>query len=239
MVQKAKGATEPVEATAIGLAHCFVISSIGDAGTEIRRRSDQVLKHIIEPAVQPHGYKALRADQIAEPGMITSQVLQHVIEDPLVIADLTDRNPNVYYELAVRHAIRKPLVQIIKKGESLPFDVAGTRTIHFDHQDLDSVEEAKLEIGRQIASLAARPGDVESPIFVSLDLQNLRQSDNPEERSLGDILIMMTEMRAGMSSLEKRLSDPSSLIPPAYIRDISRMRGRDREGQMMVREMSA
>src|SRR4051812_20577518 len=87
---------------------------------ETWERSDQVLKYIIRPAVEQCGYSAMRADEIDQPGMITSQVIQHVVEDPLVVADLTDRNPNVFYELAVRHALRKPLVQLIKKGEQIP-----------------------------------------------------------------------------------------------------------------------
>ena len=47
--------------------------------------------------------------------MITSQVLQHVTEDALVVADLTGRNPNVFYELALRHAIRKPFCSDCRK----------------------------------------------------------------------------------------------------------------------------
>jgi hypothetical protein len=73
------------------------------------------------------------------------------------VADLTERNPNVFYELAIRHAIRKPLIQIIKSDEQIPFDVAGTRTIPVDHRDLDSVEFAKAEIVRQIDALNGRP----------------------------------------------------------------------------------
>src|SRR4051794_37691252 len=115
---------------------CFVIAPIGEADSETRKRSDQVLKHIIRPAVKARGYEAIRADEIAEPGMITSQVIQHIVDDPLVVADLTERNPNVYYELALRHALRKPLVQIIRKGDVLPFDVASMRTIPIDHHDL-------------------------------------------------------------------------------------------------------
>lgn len=216
---------------------CFVISPIGDAGTEVRRRSDQVLRHIIDPAVTTLGYKTLRADQIAEPGMITSQILQHVIDDQLVVADLTDRNPNVYYELAVRHAIRKPLIQLIKKGEALPFDVAGTRTIHFDHQDLDSVQEAKSEIIKQLEFLKNHPADIESPISVSLDLQNLRQSENPEERSLGDILSVVSELRSAISILDKRISDPTLLLPPGYLREIT-SNFRTRDANAVAREFA-
>ncbi len=133
---------------------CFVIAPIGEAESETRKRSDQVLKHVIAPAASACGYKAIRADQISEPGMITSQVIQHIVEDPLVIADQTDRNPNVFYELAIRHAIRKPLVQLIKKGEQIPFDVAGTRTIHVDHRDLDV-------ISHQVIQRAVRRGAAE------------------------------------------------------------------------------
>jgi hypothetical protein len=56
---------------------CFVIAPIGDKGTDARKRSDQVLRHIITPPVISYGYEEpVRADHIAEPGMITSQVIQ-------------------------------------------------------------------------------------------------------------------------------------------------------------------
>lgn len=217
--------TKPVKATAdvaLGERVCFVIAPIGEADTDVRRRSDQILKHIISPAAGECGYKTLRADQISEPGIITSQVIQHIVEDPLVIADLTGRNPNVFYELAVRHAIQKPLVQIIKKGESIPFDVAGTRTIHVDHQDLDSVEEAKQEIIKQIKSVEKDSKLVDTPISVAIDLQVLRQSDNPEERSLADLVSAISELRASIVGIEKRLDDPKGLFPPEYMEYIGR-----------------
>ena len=184
---------------------CFIIAPIGDPDSDTRKRSDQILKHVLTPAVRQCGYAALRADQISEPGIITSQVIQHIVDDPLVLADLTERNPNVFYELAIRHAIRKPLVQIIRKGDPIPFDVAGTRTIHVDHHDLDSVEQAKSEIIRQVEYLHANQSDIETPISVSLDLQLLKQSDNPEQRSLADVLVVMADVRHSIERLDKRL----------------------------------
>src|SRR5688500_15553907 len=100
---------------------CFVISPIGEEDSETRKRSDLVLKHIITPPIDQSGYEVVRADKISEPGIITTQIIQYIVDAPLVVADLTERNPNVFYELALRHAIRKPLVQLIKKGESIPF----------------------------------------------------------------------------------------------------------------------
>lgn len=199
---------------------CFVIAPIGESGSDTRKRSDQVLKHVISPAISQCSYKAVRADQISEPGMITSQVIQHIVDDDLVVADLTERNPNVFYELAIRHAIQKPLVQIIKKGEQIPFDVAGTRTIHVDHHDLDSVEAARKEIINQIKSVEKDPSKLETPISVSLDLQLLRQSDDPERRSLADILSEIAEIRSYISKIEKHINSPETRLQREYFQQI-------------------
>jgi len=180
---------------------CFVIAPIGAEKSEIRTRSDQVLKHVITPAVKECGYKAVRADKISEPGIITSQVIQHLLNDPLVIADLTGHNPNVFYELAVRHAARKPCVHIIQKGEAIPFDVSQSRTIDFDYRDLDSADHCREELIRQIHNVEKDPSDVDSPISVAMDLQMLRQSKNPLETSNAQIISMLQDIRSSMEIL--------------------------------------
>jgi hypothetical protein len=164
-----------------------------------------VLKYIISPAVEPLGYKPLRADQISEPGIITSQVIQRIIEDELIIADLSDRNPNVFYELALRHALRKPFVQIIKKGEAIPFDIASSRIIHFDITDLDSVEAAKVDITKQIQAVEKGAVDIETPITMAIDLMSMRKSDNPEQRSIAELTSAIAGIRRGIERLELQL----------------------------------
>ena len=67
---------------------CFVIAPIGLEGTDIRKRSDRVFKHIIDPVVRAQGYQAIRADHISTPGVITSQIIDHVLNAHLVVADL-------------------------------------------------------------------------------------------------------------------------------------------------------
>ena len=184
---------------------CFVIAPIGDPESDTRKRSDQVLRHVIKPAATACGDTAIRADEIDKPGMITSQVIQHVVSDPLVVADLTERNPNVFYELAIRHALRKPLVQLIRKGDTIPFE----RRWHQDDSRGSprprSVETAKNEIIDQIRSLEKDSSDLETPISVSLDLQLLRQSERPEERSLADLVSAVVDLRTSLSNLEARI----------------------------------
>lgn len=194
---------------------CFVIAPIGEEGSETRERSDQILNHIIKPTAEECGYLALRADEIPEPGMITAQVIQHVVDDPMVIADLTDWNANVFYELALRHAISKPAVHIIEAGQKIPFDVAGTRTINVNYHNLDSVHACKLELAKQIRAVEKDPSLVDNPISVSVELQSLRQSGNPLEKSAAEIMSMLQEIRFTVSQQRT----PSRPFPLGLVKD--------------------
>lgn len=186
---------------------CFIICPIGEENTATRKRADQILHHVFEPVAEKCGYDTIRADRISKPGIITRQIIEKIIESPLVIADLTDRNPNVLYEIALRHAIRKPLVQIIQKGESLPFDIAATRVIHVDYPDLDSIKEAGAELEKQIKALEKDPGDFDNPISTALDLQGLRQSTNLVEKQIGDILTILQNITSKISSIESTIEE--------------------------------
>ena len=179
---------------------CFVIAPIGDPESPIRRQSDQVLRHIIRPAMDSLNYLAVRADEIAEPGVITSQIMQRVIGDDLVIADLTGLNPNVLYELAVRHAILKPFVQIITQGETIPFDVSGIRTVFFDLQDPDSVADAREEITRQVESLEKDSSNLQTPISIPLELLRIRQSGDLETPGFQEILPVMSDIASATTA---------------------------------------
>lgn len=157
---------------------CFVIAPIGEEDTSERKRSDEVLKYVISPVAEQQGYRAVRADNISLPGVITTQVIEHLLNDPLVVADLTDSNPNVFYELAVRHATRKPIVQMIEEGQKIPFDVAPNRTIRVNYRNMTSVEACKQELLRQIKSIEKNPDEVYSPISTTIDLLSYRVQGN-------------------------------------------------------------
>jgi hypothetical protein len=174
---------------------CFVISPIGEEKSPERERADIVFDFIIKPAVEGCGYKAERADHISQPGVITTQIIDRVLTAPLVVADLTGRNPNVFYELAIRHMVKKPFVQLIHENETIPFDVAGNRTIKFDEHNPRSIEKAKAEIQCQVEHLKISPHDVQSPISMTIDLQGLRESKNAVEKSQAAILDQLSEIK--------------------------------------------
>ena len=128
---------------------CFVVSPIGEPDSPVRIRANRVFEKLIAPAADRLGLRPLRADQIERPGLISIQMLNYLVRAPLVIADATGNNPNVLYEIGVRHAIGKPLIQIAELGSELPFDIESIRRIEFDSLDADSFERTIDLIVRQ------------------------------------------------------------------------------------------
>lgn len=116
---------------------CFFIAPIGADDSEHRRHSDAILSSYVERAlatVKPK-LRVVRADKITQPGMITKQVLEYLLKSRLVVADLSYHNPNVFYELAVRHATGKPVIHIKRTSDPIPFDNKDFRTIDIAFDD--------------------------------------------------------------------------------------------------------
>ncbi len=173
-------------------SECFFIAPIGEEGSETRRRSDGVLNFIVARAAEELGLIAIRADQIATPGQITLQVIDHILQAKAAVADLTGWNANVVYELAVRHSARLPVALIVAQDDPpLPFDIAQMRAIRFDHRDLTSADQCRQAIVAHLRE--AFDGAVDSPIAASIDLRALGAGDRVE-RSIAEVLTGIAEL---------------------------------------------
>jgi hypothetical protein len=193
---------------------CFVIGPIGEPGSGIRERSDNVLEYVIEDAIEEYGYTAVRADDISEPGIITTQIIERIMQCPLVIADLTDHNPNVFYELAVRHAARRPVIQLIESEQEIPFDIANTRTVHFTLSDVEAYETAKTEIKNQIENIEEGDDEVDNPVSVANDLHILRDSDDPQQENMAEVVESVNSVYAEVKNIENLLKEQEKTVTP-------------------------
>jgi len=146
---------------------CFFIGPIGDASSEYRQHSDLMLETLVRPALDGFGIEVKRADEIQDPGIITKQIFEYLLKARLVVADLSYHNPNVFYELAIRHARNLPVVQMIRKADRIPFDVNQTRTIVVDTSDLYSfvpkIDTYKAEISSHIRRALEDPASADNP----------------------------------------------------------------------------
>lgn len=130
---------------------CFIVTAIGESGTPTRERADNVYRYLIAPVCEELGYKPVRVDHVNAVDNINETVINHLKTAPMVIADMTEHNPNAFYELGFRQALELPLVPIIKEGERLPFDVMTTRTVFYD-TDVSKIEESKENLKSKIQS---------------------------------------------------------------------------------------
>lgn len=132
---------------------CFVVCPIGSEGSETRKNSDQLLKHILQPVCKECDFECIRVDELNDNNSITDTILKYLENADLVIADLSNHNPNAFYELGYRTALKKPTIHIKNDVDTIPFDVAGIRTITYNLKDLDKVAEAKERLTKTIQNL--------------------------------------------------------------------------------------
>ena len=101
----------------------------------------KVYKNIIEPAVKiarKEGrlrIKLIRADTVLRAGSIHERMIQYIADADVAIVDLTTANPNVFYELGVRHALRDRVTVLIRRrGTKSSFNIAGLATVDYDEK---------------------------------------------------------------------------------------------------------
>jgi hypothetical protein len=119
---------------------CFVIMPIGDQeflggsikADDLKRRYDDLLKEALLSA-NPD-LEIVRADEVAAGGAITSDIFARIMHSDHVVADITYPNPNVFYELGLRHACRPGTILLRERnGPPVPFDVAHLRHIEYEN----------------------------------------------------------------------------------------------------------
>jgi hypothetical protein len=180
---------------------CFVVAEFGST-PEARKRSQQTLHHLVRKVLEPRGYDVVRADEIRTPGLITHQVINRLLDDDLVVADLTGHNPNVFYEMAVRHAAARPIIHILTDGEVIPFDVKDVRTVLYALDDPDRLEEARQQLESAVTEIEKSPDeDTKNPISVVRRFRLLEASGDPGTVEIGEVLAAVANLRDEVRSL--------------------------------------
>lgn len=151
---------------------------------------NRVYAELIKPALETAGLEAFRADEEARAGDIRTDMFQELVIADLVVADITLDNPNVWYELGVRHALRARGVVLISGGRvTTAFDVYTDRKLRYSLKD-GGPDPATLQNDQQHlsdmlkATLASWHGRKISPVYQLLS--NLQEPDWKSLR-IGDV----------------------------------------------------
>lgn len=125
------------------IKECFVIMPISNTEGYENGHFAKVYNDIIKPAVESAGYKSIRFDEVVSSNLIQLDIVERLISVPLAICDISSRNPNVFYELGLRHAFNKPVVLMKDNITPNAFDISSFRYIEYTkemgYRDVTSV----------------------------------------------------------------------------------------------------
>jgi hypothetical protein len=142
-------------------------------------------------------------------GSITRQVIQHLLDDELVVANLTGLNANVMYELAVRHATFRPVVVLAEEGTILPFDVSDERTLFFTN-DMAGVEDVRPRF-KAMVEAAMRDQTPDNPIYRVRQAAVMREvAANAPERYIIEQLEAIWQQVTSLTTPLVRVAQPPS-----------------------------
>lgn len=145
---------------------CFVIMPFGG-------RFDSYYQEIFRPAIEEIGLEARRADDLFRPSNIVKDIWKYTQEAEVILADLTSRNPNVFYELGLAHAISKPVVLVTEDIKEVPFDLQALRVIEYDKNDSRWGVKLKEKLSKALGETLESPKSAVLPTFLSLDKESI------------------------------------------------------------------
>jgi hypothetical protein len=192
---------------------CFVIMPISDAAGYEPGHFGRVYEHVIKPAVLQAGFQPIRADDTNKTDYIVINIVRMVVESAIVLCDYSAKNPNVMYELGVRHAFNLPVVLIKDRSTDKVFDIQGLRYTEYDETlRVDSVQKDIARIKKAVEDTAKADSTSYNSI---VQLAGLTAAKVPDRKEVsGDTQLIMSAIAA----LEQRLDAVSGKPVARHLR---------------------
>lgn len=170
---------------------CFTIMPFGGW-------HDQYYQKIFRKAIEDAGLEPHRADDLYRPGTIVNDIWTYTKQSQIVLADITDKNPNVLYELGLAHALAKPVILVTESMEDVPFDLRALRVITYDKNAPNWGDILKESITRAIKELLKAPLDYVLPAFLEVEGSEEQESISQHDKEL-------LEIRQELNLLKKQI----------------------------------
>lgn len=185
---------------------------------------DDYYDSIYKPALEAAGLRPKRADDLYRPSTIVNDIWSYTKGAKLVLADLTGKNPNVFYELGLAHALAKPVVLVAESMNDVPFDLRALRVIEYDKNEPRWGDTLRDKIIQSVGEVLASPIASVLPAFIETKPQPEAKPISEQEKALlelrQEIDLLRREIRVNESRiLESRESrqlrpEASRLISP-------------------------
>lgn len=153
---------------------CFVVMPFGGW-------FDDYYANIYKPAIEESGLTAFRADDLYRPSNIVNDIWSYTQRAKIILADLSGKNANVFYELGLAHALAKPAILITESLDDVPFDLRSLRVIEYDKNDPTWGTDLKESIVAAIGEVLESPMHAVLPAFLTVKADQKPKSVSESE----------------------------------------------------------
>jgi hypothetical protein len=188
-----------------GKEKCFVIMPISDPNNYNQGHFKKIYEQIFIPAIENAGYLPHRVDDDKSSHLIHSSIIKELIDAPMVLCDLSSRNPNVLYELGIRHAFGKPVVLVQEIGTENIFDINGINTVSYHPARVyEEVLDDQAQISTAIKATKENQRNYSLTQLVKISSANI---PNGEISNDDRITVALSSMQNELWSIRKQLQD--------------------------------
>ncbi len=177
---------------------CFVISPFGEP-------FDTYYLRVIKPVLDEQGLYAMRGDSLYRPTTIMDDIWSGIKDAKILIAELTGRNPNVFYELGLAHALSKPVILLSQSIDDVPFDLRGIRIILYDKNHPEWGAKLKGDLSLAIVEVSKNP-----LAAIPTTFKTVVHSKAPEEReSVAHLQRIEQQLQAVIAKMQLQVPEPA------------------------------
>lgn len=159
---------------------CFILMPFGGW-------LDDYYEAIYTPAIEAAGLEPHRADDLFRPSTIVNDIWAYTKRAKLLLADLSGRNPNVFYELGLAHALAKPVILVAESMEEIPFDLRALRIIIYDKNAPNWGQLLRDKVTAAITEVLRAPVEAVLPAFLNVRADASKPTVSPHEKEVIEI----------------------------------------------------
>jgi hypothetical protein len=181
----------------------FVIMPFSSTNTHSEDEWTDIFEHVFKPAFEEIGYSCERAQPMT--GSITESIVERLRRSWIVLADLTDKNPNVFYELGIRHSLNKRTIIVASGSEHVPSDLRGYWFITYGLKP-GEVARFKAEIKRISEQIEDDPDHIDNAVASYIERENIAITSVMQKSNARRLDALHTELSGNLIVLDSIIS---------------------------------
>lgn len=181
---------------------CFVIMPFSTSQSHKEEEWTEIFENFFKPAWNSFNIDCYRTK--VPRGSITKDIIEKLFSASIVFADLTDSNPNVMYELGVRHTFKKPSVMVKTKGSKIPFDVNDYNVFEYRYTP-KGLEELKTHLSSVIEDIQKSPRRADNPVWDFRDTSDFLMDYHRNVEAIQKLKALVSELNGNLKTCDRFL----------------------------------